>query len=141
MSLEAAVVAMERLSWPEEDAEAEGVTFGVMDDARAAVAERLEALERAVSQYALIETKGCAMTRVGWGGDFATVWQKGRSTEHWPTVEAELARRARLLRALTAALGFAARISLAAATPLGILGALAAARDLAAALEAVLRAE
>ena len=79
------------------------------------------------------------MTRVGWGGDFATVWQRGQSAGHWETVEAELARGARLVRAMAAALRFAARISLAAATPLEMMGALAAARDLATALEAVLR--
>ena len=50
MTLEEAVVAMERLPWPVEDFEAEGVTFGIFDDARAAVAERLEALGRLVSQ-------------------------------------------------------------------------------------------
>ncbi len=138
MTLEAAVVTMERLPWPVEDAEADGVSFGLADDARAAVAERLAALEKAVSQFAWIETKGCAVTRVNWGADFETVWQRGRTGGHWPTVEAELARRARLLRAVTAALQFAVRISLAAAAPATFLGALAAARDLANALQAVL---
>lgn len=138
MNLETAVEAIESLSWPDEDDD--GAAYGFLDDPRTALAARLAALERAVSGFAWVETPGVAATWVNWGADFRTVWRGREAAAHWRTLERETGRRIRLLRALTAALQFAARIQLAVVAPTTWVGAIMAARELIAAVDAVLQA-
>ncbi len=117
----------------------DGVSFGLpemagidWEELYRRLSTLVDSVNRQILHFAWVETtldgRLIARTTVNWGGDFMAFWQAGLPPEqraaHYRSLELALAARLANLRAILTVSQIAAKIALAAATPLGPLQAM-----------------